>query len=146
MTESSNWGFTGFSMDLSVMTATKLADSCFLYCFCRVLCCRVGGSCGGGPLYTLGSVKGSGGIVWTAVGEITLGCVRAVYCWGVIIDTFGSGIVTFGVGDVGMRRTGDAVWKSSESLCKTYIWAYPNVVNRASGDGFRNALTILSDT
>ena len=79
------------------------------------LCFRGGGSCGGGPLYTLGSVKGSGGIVWTAVGEITLGCVQEGSCWGYIIGTFGSFIVNFGVGDVGMMRTGAAVWKSSES-------------------------------
>ena len=68
MTEFSNWGFTGFRMDLSVMTATKLADSFFLYCFCRVLCCWGGGGCGGGPIYTLVCFIGSSGVVWTAGG------------------------------------------------------------------------------
>ena len=79
--------------------------------FSRVLYCRCGGSCGGGPLYTLGGVTGSGGIVLTAGGEITLVCVQAGSCWDEIIDTFGSGIVTFGVGDAGMRRTGSAICK-----------------------------------
>ena len=65
--------------------------------------------------YTLGGVTGYGGSLWTAGGEITLGCVRAGSCCGQIIGTFGSGIVTCGVGDVGMRRTSTAVWKISES-------------------------------
>ena len=52
MTEFANWGLTGFRMGLSVMAAKKLANSCFMYCFCRVLCCRGGGGCGGSsPLY-----------------------------------------------------------------------------------------------
>ena len=77
-------------------------------------------------------------------GEITLGCVRAGSCWGEIIGTFGSGIVTCSIGDVGMRRTGAAVWKSFESRCEVDSRAYQNVTNGASGDGFRNEWTILS--
>ena len=59
-------------------------------------------------------------------------------CWCDIIGTLGNVIVTCGVDDVGMRHTGAAVWKSSESLCERYSWAYPNVANGESGDGLRN--------
>ena len=48
-------------------------------------------------------------------GESTLGCIRAGSCWGEIIGTLGSGIVTCGIGDVGMGRTDAAVWKSPAS-------------------------------
>ena len=82
MTEFSNWGLTDFWMGLSVMAATKLADACFLYCFFRVLYFWGGGICGGGPSYNLGGVIGSSGIVWTAGGEIILGCDRVGSCWG----------------------------------------------------------------
>ena len=79
------------------------------------LCFRGGGSCGGGPLYTLGGVTGSGGIVWTSGGESTLGCAQAGSCWGNINGTFGSFIVICGVGDASMRHTGAVVWKKIES-------------------------------
>ena len=64
------------------------------------------GSCGGGPLSTLGGVTGSGGIVWTTRGESTLVCVHVGSGRGEIIGTLRSGIVTCGIGGVGMGRTG----------------------------------------
>ena len=97
------------------MAATKLVDACFLYYVFQVLCCHGGGSCGGGPIYTLVGVTGFSGIVWAEGGEITLICVQAGSFWGDIIGTFVSGIVICGVGYACMSHTGAAVCKSSES-------------------------------
>ena len=103
MIEFSNWGLSGFRMVLSVMASTKLAGCLFYVLFFpgvmmlrwRELWCSY-------PLHPPRC-------------EITLGCVQEGSCWGYIIGTFGSFIVNFGVGDVGMMRTGAAVWKSYES-------------------------------
>ena len=100
MAEFATWGLTCFRMGLSVMEATKLKDACFMYCFYQVLCWQGGGSCGGGPLSTLGGVTGYGKILWTTGGARKLGCIQAEYRWGDIIGTLGSGIITCGIGDV----------------------------------------------
>ena len=83
--------------------------------FSRVLYCCGGGVCGGSPLSTLRGVTCSGGILWTPLGASNLVCIREGSCWVDIIDTLGSGIVTCGVGDVEMGRTGAAFWKISAS-------------------------------
>ena len=128
-------------MGLLVMAATKLADAFFP----RVLYYRGGGSCGGGTLYTLVGVTGSGRIVWMVGGARTLGGIRAGYRCGGIIGTLGSNeILNCGVGDEGLGNTCDSVWRFSSIRCKADIWASPNVANKADITGFRNTLTSLS--
>ena len=43
----------------------------------------------------------------------TFGCIQAGSRWGDIIGTLGIGVVTCGIGDVGMGRTSADVCKNS---------------------------------
>ena len=85
--------------------------------FFQLLYCKGGGSCGGGPLYTLRVVTGYVGIVWKMGVASTIVGIRAGSCCGGgnISTLISNGVVNFGVDDVGLWRSGVAVWKTLSS-------------------------------